>query len=257
MTSKIIRITNEVPISWKDLHDKVCKYLNQWGYHAESPKTIELVRGQVEVDVFAATDDELLRQFICECKFWETPVPQEKIHVLGHVVLDSGSMLGIFISRMGFQAGATEAAYCSNVVLKDWDGFINMIGIKWVKNRFREIQRLGAPWGVYTNYLDVPIEKFSTEKAKKGCICLQNKYKEPYFWARSLEIGMHRPEEPVVIDGIQFGYLNCLFDYLEHEFVQGIKEFEELFITNPIEDWGMDSSERMHYESCITEYITE
>ena len=71
-----MRITNEVPESWQDLQDKVCKYLNQAGYHAETTKTIEMVRGKVEVDVFATSDDELLKQFICECKYWETPVPR-------------------------------------------------------------------------------------------------------------------------------------------------------------------------------------
>lgn len=80
---------------------------------------------------------------------------------------------------------------------------------------------------------------------------------KPYFLARSLELGMHRPEEPVVIDGIQFDYFNNLFDYLEQEFIQGVKAFEELFAANPIEDWKVDFSERMHYESCITEYIAE
>lgn len=248
-------ITNEVPSSWKDLQDKVYKYLNQCGYRAESPKTIELVRGQVEVDVFATTDNELLRQFICECKFWDTPVPREKIHAFRTIVQDSGSMLGIFISKKGFQSGAREAAYCSNVVLKDWNGFIDMIATKWVKNRFREIQRLGDPLGIYTDYLDVPIEKFSTEAAKQECFRLQNKYIKPYFVARALELGMHRPEEPIVIDDIQFDYFNCLFDYLEEEFIQGVKEFEELFMNNPIEGWKLDYSDRMHYESCITEYI--
>lgn len=251
-----MRVTNEIPTSWRDLQDKVCKYLNQCGYHAESPKTIELVRGQVEVDVFATTDDELLRQFICECKFWETPVPQEKIHAFRTVVQDSGSMLGIFISKMGYQEGARKAAYCSNVILKDWDGFIDMIATKWVKTRFREILRLADPFGVYTDYLDVPIDKFPTEAAKKECIRLQKKYIPPYMMARALEMGMHRPEDPVIIDGIQFDYFNCLFDYLEQVFVQGVNEFEELFASNPVEEWKMDFSDRMHFESCITDYIT-
>lgn len=251
-----MRITNEVPTSWKDLQDKVCKYLNQCGYRAESPKTIDLVRGQVEVDVFATVEDELLRQFICECKFWETPVPQEKIHAFRTVVQDSGSMLGIFISKMGYQEGARRAAYRSNVVLQDWDGFINMIATKWVKNRFREIQRLGDPLGVYTDYLDVPIEKFRTEAAAQECIRLQKRYIKPYFLARSLELGMHSPEDPVEVDGIQFNFFNCLFDYLENVFMQGIKEFEELFASNPVEGWKLEFSERMHFESCITDYLT-
>lgn len=251
-----MRVTNEVPTSWKDLQEKVCKYLNQCGYHAESPKTIELVRGQVEVDVYVTTDEELLSQFICECKFWEMPVPQKEIHAFRTVVHDSGSMLGIFISKMGYQSGAKKAAYRSNVVLKDWEGFIDMIATKWVKNRFREIQRLGDPLGVYTDYLDVPIEKFKSEAAKEECIRLQNKYMKPYFMARSLELGMHRPEDPVTIDGKRYDYFNCLFDYLEKVFIQGVKDFEDLFVNNPIEDWKLASSERLHYESCITDYIT-
>lgn len=67
-----MRITNEVPENWKDLQDKVCKYLNQAGYHAEVDKTIEMVRGKVEVDVFANSNNELLKQFMCKCKFWKT-----------------------------------------------------------------------------------------------------------------------------------------------------------------------------------------
>ena len=148
-----MRITNEVPESWQDLQDKVCKYLNQAGYHAETTKTIEMVRGKVEVDVFATSDDELLKQFICECKYWETPVPQEKIHAFRTVVHDSGSMLGIFISKTGYQKGAIEAAYCSNVLLKDWQGFIDMIAVKWVKNRFDEVMRIASPLATYTDML--------------------------------------------------------------------------------------------------------
>ena len=44
-------LTSEIPTSWIDLQDKVCKYLVQAGYHAETAKTIDTVRGKVEVDV--------------------------------------------------------------------------------------------------------------------------------------------------------------------------------------------------------------
>lgn len=59
-----------------------------------------------------------------------------------------------------------ETDYCSNVGLKDWDGFIDMIAAEWVKNRFSGVQRLGDSLGVYTAILDVPTEKFSAEGAK-------------------------------------------------------------------------------------------
>lgn len=251
-----MRVTNEVPSSWKDLQDKVCKYLKECGYHAESPKVIETVRGPVEVDVLATSDNEMLSQFICECKFWDTRVPQEKIHAFRTVVQDSGSMIGIFISKAGYQKGAMKAANCSNVLLKDWNGFINMIAKKWVKNRFRAVQKLGEPLGIYTNYLDVPIEKLTTEKAEHECIKLQDKYREPYFFARSLELGFHRPGEPVELDGFQFDDFCSLFDYLEKVYIQGVREFEGFFAKNPITDWNPDLDERMHYESCILDYLT-
>ncbi len=251
-----MKVTNEVPTSWKDLQDKVCKYLNQCGYHAESPKTIELVRGRIEVDVFVTTDDELLRQFVCECKYWSTPVPQEKIHAFRTVVQDSGSMLGILISKMGYQEGAKKAAYCSNVVLKDWNGFIDMIATKWVKNRFREVLRLGDPLGVYTDFLDVPLEKLNElEKSKYNR--LQEKYLHPYMLSKSLEMGLFRPEDPVVLGEIQFDDLNSLFNYLEKTFIQGVKEYKELFSKYEVENLKLDFSEKIHFESCITDFLKQ
>jgi len=130
-----MKISNDIPKDWKDLQNKVCKLLNEAGYPSESPKEINTVRGTVEVDVFSTSEDELIKQFICECKFWNTPIPKEKVHAFRTVVNDSGSMVGIFISKMGYQSGAYDAAYCSNVLLKDWDGFIKLIEKQWLKRQ--------------------------------------------------------------------------------------------------------------------------
>lgn len=251
-------ITKEVPASWRDLQDKACKYLNQAGYHAETAKTIELVRGKVEVDVFATADDEMLKQFICECKYWDTPVPQEKIHAFRTVVQDSGSMLGIFISKTGYQKGAIEAVKCSNVILKDWDGFIEMIAHKWLKNRFREILRMGDPLSIYTDPLDVPMEKLS-EDARQQCMSLQVKYIPHYMLIRGMDTGMFHskdPKAPIDLDSIRFEDFNSLFDHLEMVLGEGVKEFEDLFINNPVENWKFDCIDKMHFESHITDYLT-
>ena len=251
-----MNISKEIPTDWRDLQDKVCKYLNQAGYHAETAKTIELVRGKVEVDVFATTDDEMLKQFICECKHWDTPVPQEKIHAFRTVVQDSGSMLGIFISKTGYQKGAIEAARCSNVILKDWKGFIDLIAHQWLKNRFRYLLKIGDPLSVYTDPMDVQVEKLS-EEAKQKCMSLQVKYMPHYVLIRGMEMGMLRPEDPVVLDGVRFDDFNSLFDHLERVMTQGVKEFEELFANNPVEGWKFDCFDKMRFESHITEYLTE
>ena len=82
------------------------------------------------------------------------------------------------------------------------------------------------------------------------------KYKEPYYLARFLESGFHRPEDPVELDGFLFNDFCSLFDYLEMVFVQGVREFEEFFAKNPITDWIPDLDESMHFESCILDYLT-
>ena len=250
-------ITRESPADWRDLQDKVCKYLNQAGYYAETTKTINLVRGKVEVDVFATADDEMLKQFICECKYWDTPVPQEKIHAFRTVVQDSGSMFGIFISKTGYQRGALEAAKYSNVILKDWSGFIDMIAHKWLKNRFREIISIGDPLSIYTDPLDVPLEKFS-EDERQQYKRLQIRYVPHYMLIRGMETGHYPkdPKDPIELDGSLFEDFNSLFNHLEIVLKQGVKEFEALFANNPIENWKFDCLDTTRFRSHITDFLT-
>lgn len=252
-----MRITDEVPTSWKDLQDKVCKYLNQAGYYAESPKTIKTVRGNVEVDVFVTAKEELLKQFICECKFWDTPVPKEKIHAFRTVVQDSGSMLGIFISKNGYQKGAIEAAYCSNVLLKDWDGFIDLIAEQWLKRRFREVLQAGYPLGVYTDPSDVPEQIFQDELTKTRYEELQTKYLSAYVSVKSLEFGSVQPAPSITVDDLTFEDFNSYFEYLEIVFRKGIVEFEELFRECPVEEWKLDMSNSRTLEPCIMDYLSD
>lgn len=49
----------------------------------------------------------------------------------------------------------------------------------------------------------------------------------------------------------------AFFDYLEEACVPELREFTELFSRNPIEDWKLELSERIRYESCILKYLTK
>ena len=250
-------LTTEAPSSWHDLQDKVCKYLNQAGYNAVSPKTIDLVRGKAEVDVFATADDEMLKQFICECKYWDTPVPQEKIHAFRSVVQDSGSMFGIMISKSGFQHGAIEAARCSNVILKDWQGFIDMLAMKWLNNRFRNLIILSGPLSVYADPLDVPPQVFQREESKAHYLELHTKVFSAYMLLRSLEMGMYPKEGPCVIDKMEFTDFNSMFDRMERIFSESVGEFKKLFEACKVEQWKLDFSEKPMFESHICDYLTQ
>ena len=130
-----MKLTSKIPTDWRDLQNQVSRLFNEAGYYAESPKTIQLVRGKAEVDVLVRANHELLKQLICECKFWSSPVPQEKVHAFRTIVQDSGSMIGIIIAKEGFQSGAIAAAEQSNVLLKTWDEFQQMLIVPWFRNQ--------------------------------------------------------------------------------------------------------------------------
>lgn len=242
-----MKLTNEIPSTWRDLQDKVCKYLTQAGYHSETAKAIDLVRGKVEVDVFATSDDELLRQFVCECKFWESAVPQEKVHAFRTVVHDSGSMLGILISKNGFQKGAIDAAFCSNVILKDWDGFVEMIAKKWLKHRVKDVIDAAFPLTIYTDPMDVPKEIFDNLADKVEYENFQKKYMHSFMISRLLEFGKEIGDY-IEVDGKRFEDFNSLFDYLETTYSKAVKEYDELFANYEREDWKFEKSNYLRLE---------
>ena len=239
-----MKITNEIPKDWRHLQDLVCKYLNQAGYSAEVAKTINTVRGKVEVDVFVTAKNELLKQFICECKFWQTAVPKEKIHAFRMQVQDSGSMVGIFISTAGYQSGAIEAASCSNVLLKDWDGFIALIANQWLKRRLIHLKKVVGPLSIYTDPMDVPEEIFSVPDDAATYKEMAVKYMPVYIVAASLGMEVF-DKESVELNGNLFEDFNSLFDYIENIAVSAISEFEQLFEKYPKEQWKFDCLDHM------------
>ncbi len=154
-------MTNRKPETWTELQDMVAHYFNYSGYEAITPCKIETVRGEVEVDVFVKADNELSNRIICECKYWNTPIPQEKIHAFRTVVNDSGASLGIFISKLGFQKGAIVAADRSNIKLFTWEQFLDYLFEKWFVYRKNRLRKLSKPLSVYTDPFDIPAELLS------------------------------------------------------------------------------------------------
>lgn len=154
-----MKFIEKCPSTWEELQDLVALLLNQAGYYAVSPYTIDTVRGTVEVDVFVESPDVFVKTIICECKFWSTPVPKEKVHAFRTVVHDSGAALGLLISRVGFQSGAIEAAKLSNVRLLTWEEFTNLIADQWIISQLRHLKKYSEPLSVYTDPLDFPFEQ--------------------------------------------------------------------------------------------------
>lgn len=239
-------ITSERPQTWQHLQDLVCKYLNEAGYQAESPKTIETVRGEVEVDVFASAKNELIRTFICECKYWNTAVPKEKIHAFRTVVQDSGAMLGIFIAKEGYQSGAIEAAHCSNVLLKDWPSFVHLIEDQWLLQRLIRLRRFAHPLSVYTDPLDVPLDHLGEEERAQYSLYIQQ-HLGMYLCVRSLNKHALQ-QESITVNGLCFTACNELFDYLENECKNAVAAFEGLFENCSIDTYKFNIGGYMLFE---------
>lgn len=232
-------LTSERPSNWIDLQNLVCKYLRQAGYEAESPKTINTVRGEVEVDVFASAKNELIRYFVCECKYWNTPVPKEKIHAFRTVVQDTGATLGIFISKEGYQSGAIEAAQYSNVVLKTWDSFLDMIRDQWLLRRLIAFKHTIHPLSVYTDFLDVPIDKLTPderveyEKITKSAL-------STYIFAASINQDLLSQQE-IEYDGEHFCCCNDLLVFLEKKSMHAIQKYQDLFRNYTIDSYKFET----------------
>lgn len=162
-----MKFIDRCPSTWKELQDDVALLLNQAGYQAISPCTIETARGCVEVDVLVESPDELIKKIICECKYWNSPIPKEKVHAFRTVVSDSGAYLGLIISKCGFQSGAIEAAKYSNVQLLTWEQFTDLISDKWILCQLKNIKRESVPLSEYINPLHFPFEQLKETDVEK------------------------------------------------------------------------------------------
>lgn len=104
------------PESWRQLQTVCASLLQEIGLEAETEKVLELPRGKVEIDVYAADQSAILPS-VCavECKNWKRKVPKSVVHAFRTVVGECGATHGFIISAIGFQAGAIDAAKYTNV----------------------------------------------------------------------------------------------------------------------------------------------
>ncbi|MCC8959487.1 restriction endonuclease [Bradyrhizobium sp. Pear77] len=108
---------------WRDLQDKVAMLFREMGYDAVTPLTVKLAgRGSKEVDVYIHDPRASVNQvMLVECKYWESPVPQDTVHSFHTIMSGAGANTGFIISKVGFQSGAYEAASSTNIHLLSWD----------------------------------------------------------------------------------------------------------------------------------------
>jgi hypothetical protein len=153
-------IYNDLPKDWKDLQSRVAQIFLEMGLETKIGQIVQLVRGKKEIDVFA--EDKIQSPFItyiCECKNWNTFVPQETVHSFRTVLQDYGANYGFIISRKGFQSGAYEVAQYTNIKLLTWHEFQQLFLTRWAKASVKRISKLRLILSNYTEPINTAVDK--------------------------------------------------------------------------------------------------
>ncbi|NMD71527.1 restriction endonuclease [Bacillus sp. DNRA2] len=240
-----MKIVHESPNSWQDLELIVAKILKECGFDAERGKQIATVRGTVDIDVFAKDSNSTpSSEYLIECKYWNTDIPQTVIHSFRTVVSDYGSQYGLIIAKKGFQSGAYEATKNTNIHLLSWDEFLSLFEKRWLQNRIRSIHYTAKPLHIYTDPLDVSdyldhLSKNEISQYKKLC----EKYVRYYIYSHestfeeiaSMSLSHKEQIDSIIktaqkhFDDYSFNSYTDFFEHIEQKCVEGIQQFEELF----------------------------
>jgi restriction endonuclease len=137
-------IFSNAPADWSDLEMRVCQVLTECGCEAERNRHIDLARGGANIDVCAVDRTREPRLVIlCECKHWNSRVPQTVVHAFRTVVHEAGAHVGYIISSAGFQPGAIEGAVGTNVHLVTWEEFQEVFYERWFDAMDSGLQAVG------------------------------------------------------------------------------------------------------------------
>nr|WP_142927688.1 restriction endonuclease [Bacillus subtilis] len=245
MEDFVVDIVHEPPHSWQDLELIVAKILNQCGFDAERGKQISTVRGTVDIDVFAKDNNcTPSSEYLIECKYWNTDIPQTVIHSFRTVVNDYGSQHGLIIAKKGFQSGAYEATKNSNIQLLSWNEFLSLFEKRWLQNRIRSIHHTAKPLHIYTDPLDVSdyldtLTKSEISQYQKLCeeYIGYSIYSHEVTFGEIVSISLsHKEQIDSIIqtaqkhfDDYSFNNYTDFFELIEQKCLEGIQLFEELF----------------------------
>jgi hypothetical protein len=123
------------PDTWEDLQNCVGQIFKDIGFYTFIGEDFKRRSGgTVNLDVWGK--DVTLSpslNYICECKQWNTRVPQEKVDAFRTVMLDVGAHCGFIISKKGFQEGAESSADGTNIYIYTWEEFQEYFNNRWVE----------------------------------------------------------------------------------------------------------------------------
>ncbi|RCV86944.1 restriction endonuclease [Billgrantia montanilacus] len=158
------------PSNWKELQRLVCQAFQEMSCYSELEKTIDLVRGKKEIDVYVEDFVHDIRlKILIECKQWNSDIHQDVIHGFRTVVNDSGANKGIIIVKKGFQSGAYEASDKAPIELLSWEEFNIKYFKKWRESCERRLREKALELHEFRNFpygpsCDEPLVELSREE---------------------------------------------------------------------------------------------
>jgi len=243
-----MKITNRTPLNWRALQTEVTKILMECGFKTELEKKIVTVRGNVEVDVFSEKSAGINTKILCECKFWESNVPQNVVHSLRTIVSDSGASHGLIISKNGFQRGAFKAIENSNISLLTFDEFQDKFLMDWLESIITRNFELGQELLPFTQYnyietyeeqeLNILSEEKRNEFYKIKKECDENNvdfltFKEHYFELPKSTVSKIEVDKRIIQYEKRLPLeIKCYSDYFNYIYDYGdqtLKKFDNLF----------------------------
>ena len=171
-------ITSIRPKDWRDLQIQVARLLTECGFDVNIELVLKNARGHIEIDVFAK---EIINgrtySIACECKNWNSNVPQSTIHGFRTAIADIGVNLGIVITTSNYQSGAIEASQFTNIQLHTWETFQLEFEKQWLEMYFHpKITTELDPLFTYTEPLAPAWYPKLTSADKQIFSKLQNQY---------------------------------------------------------------------------------
>ena len=233
-------IFDREPADWAELQDRVAQLFSELGCNVKVGERVKLVRGEKEIDV-AVHDPQTTPHslYLCECKFWSKPIPQEVIHSFRTVLADFGAHRGFIISRVGFQAGANEAVKNTNLDLLTFDELQSLFFDRWriamAKRYLPYADRLFPYWDFPGK---MPQIKWNEEHVHHQHILIEA-YRPllligPFFemqgYVWSLPMMLPRLDESGNADGtITLSTYRQVYDFIERSKDLALRQFQVLY----------------------------
>lgn len=186
-------IDSTLPDDWRGLQKAVAQIMDECGLSVETEKTIDTVRGTVNIDVFAIDQSQTPPiTYLCECKHWKSSVPKTVVHSFRTIVGDYGANWGLIVSSAGFQAGAYEAARNTNVLLLNWQEFQELFVDRWVQHYMAsQVEKEADPLIEYTEPINSRIFRKAdllTDEARNRFRTLREEYGALGFLALAISM---------------------------------------------------------------------